>query len=65
MLIYFRAHLDEETQLTNSPFVQTTHWRHWPLMFRQVREVAVGDVVPLRVKLTEALTGQSLVVDLL
>jgi hypothetical protein len=34
-------------------------------MFRQVREVAVGDIVPLRVKLTEALTGQSLGVDLL
>ena len=65
VLLYFRAHLDEETQLTNSPFVQTTHWRHWPLMFRQVREVAVGDVVPLRVKLTEALTGQSLAIELL
>jgi hypothetical protein len=34
-------------------------------MFRQVRQVAAGDVVPLRVKLTEALTGQSLAVDLL
>jgi hypothetical protein len=34
-VLYFRAHLDEETQLTNSPFVQTTHWRHWPLMLRQ------------------------------
>ena len=65
VLLYFRAHLDEETQLTNSPFLQPTHWRHWPLMFREVREVAVGDVVPLRVKLTEALTGQSVVVDLL
>jgi hypothetical protein len=34
-------------------------------MFREVRQVAVGDRVPLRVKLTEALNGQSLSVDLL
>jgi hypothetical protein len=65
VLLYFRAHLDEDTHVSNSPFLQTTHWRHWPLMFREIRPVRVGDRIPLRTHLTESVTGQSLTIDLL
>ncbi|MGE0200701.1 MAG: 50S ribosomal protein L11 methyltransferase [Candidatus Melainabacteria bacterium] len=44
---YFKAHLDEETILTNSPWAPTTHWTQLTFTLPRPRVVQQGDVLPL------------------
>lgn len=64
IVLFFRAHLDEDTQLTNSPLAPATCWgwdvRRFP---RQVR-VSPGDEVAVGVKLEEEDGVQGLSFDL-
>jgi SAM-dependent methyltransferase len=62
--VSFRAHLDEEIQLTNSPFAPPTHWgRDVRGLSRRV-PVAPGDEVALRLELRTERGRQKLHVDL-
>ena len=62
--LYFRAHLDEDLQLTTAPFAPLTSWgRHLRSLSRSV-QVAPGDEVLLRVELTSSGGLQGLQVDL-
>lgn len=64
VVVFFRAHLDEETQLSNSPFAPPTCWG-WDLrsFARQVR-VSPGDEVAIGVTLQDEDGAQSLRFDL-
>ena len=46
---YFKAHLDEDTQLTNSPWAPSTHWTHLIYTLSEAIPVKVGDVIPMEV----------------
>jgi protein arginine N-methyltransferase 1 len=62
--VSFRAHLDEEIQLTNNPFAPLTHWgRDVRGLSRRV-PVAPGDEVALRLELRTERGRQKLHVDL-
>ena len=62
--VYFRAHLDEDLQLTNSPFAPLTSWgRHLRPLSRSI-QVAPGDEVLLRIELLSQGGLQRLAVDL-
>lgn len=64
VVVFFRAHLDEWTQLTNSPFGPPTHWG-WDVRPLQ-KEVPVkpGDAIPVRAELRQWLDRQALAVEL-
>jgi protein arginine N-methyltransferase 1 len=64
LAIYFRAHLDEETQLTNSPFAPPTSWGSPVRPLSSRVQVAAGDEVSLRVQLRGRNGRQYLDVDL-
>lgn len=65
LAIYFRADLDEETQLTNAPFAPLTSWgRPLRSLSRHV-QVVPGDEVGLRVQLLSRGGRQYLDVDLI
>ncbi len=46
---YFKAHLDEDTQLTNSPWAPSTHWTHLIYTLSEAISVKAGDVIPMEV----------------
>jgi len=46
---YFKAHLDEDTQLTNSPWAPATHWTHLIYTLSEGISVQAGDVIPMEV----------------
>lgn len=64
VIVYFKAHLDETTVISNSPFVPVTSWG------RDVRElsglvpVQRGDEIPLTVGLQTVVGRQALSIDL-
>ncbi|HSS78958.1 MAG TPA: 50S ribosomal protein L11 methyltransferase [Thermoanaerobaculia bacterium] len=62
--VYFRADLDEDIQLTNSPFAPLTSWRRQVRPLSRHVEVAPGDEVRLRVELLSRHGRQELDVDL-
>ena len=51
VVLYFRAHLDEEIQLTTSPHAPATHWGWDVRTFSRRVSVAAGDEVALVVEL--------------
>lgn len=64
LAIYFRAHLDEDIQLSNAPFAPPTSWgRPLRSVSRRI-EVKPGDEVALRVQLQSRRGSQFLDVDL-
>lgn len=64
VVVYFKAHLDETTVISNGPFVPVTSWG------RDVRELSAlvpvqrGDEIPLAVALRTVVGRQALSVDL-
>jgi protein arginine N-methyltransferase 1 len=52
---YFKAFLDEETSLTNSPWAPQTHWLHLLYTLPMPRPVQQGDMLPLQVTYDGAL----------
>jgi protein arginine N-methyltransferase 1 len=64
LIVYFRAHLDEETQLGNSPYLPPTHWGWLGRPLSRVVAVAEGDEVPLQVGLEFVAGNERLAVDL-
>ena len=64
LIVYFRAHLDESTVVSNGPFVPLTSWGH------DVRELAKpvwvreGDEIPLRAVIQTILGKHTMTVDL-
>jgi protein arginine N-methyltransferase 1 len=46
---YFKAHLDEDTQLTNSPWAPSTHWTHLIYTLSDAIPVKAGDVIAMEV----------------
>jgi protein arginine N-methyltransferase 1 len=64
IVVFFRAHLDEVTQLTNSPFGPPTHWGWDVRAFSQAVPVKPGDEVPVRAELQQWLERQALAVEL-
>lgn len=64
VVLFFRAHLDEETQLTNSPFAPRTCWG-WDLRsFQRPVRVSPGDEAAVNVTLEERDGFQGLVFEL-
>lgn len=51
VVVFFRAHLDEQIQLTNSPLAPPTHWGWDVRAFARYRAVSPGDEVQLGVRL--------------
>ena len=64
LIVYFRAHLDEETQLGNSPFLPPTHWGWLGRSLSRLMTVTPGDEVPLRAGLESLAGNERLAVDL-
>jgi len=46
---YFKAHLDEDTQLTNSPWAPSTHWTHLIYNLSDAITVKAGDIITMEV----------------
>lgn len=44
---YFKAHMDDEMVLTNSPWAPPTHWTQMVYSFPTRREVKAGEVIPM------------------
>ena len=64
VVLFFRAHLDEQTQLTTSPYAPQTHWGWDVRAFSKQIPVAAGDEVALVVELRAQAGTQGLVVRL-
>ena len=62
--IYFRAHLDEETQLSNSPFAAPTSWGRPVRPLSRRVQVAPGDELVLQVQRRSRRGSQYLDIDL-
>lgn len=55
---YFKAHLDEETILTNSPWAPPTHWTHLIYTLAAPRPVKKGETITMEVIYDGALRVQ-------
>ena len=64
VLVYFRAALDGQTEVSNSPFNPQTHWGHVAYSFSDWLDVSPGARVVVRAKAIETLRDQRLTVDL-
>ncbi len=64
VVLFFRAHLDEEIRLTNSPFAPVTHWGWDIRTFSRRLPVRPGDEVPLAVEIESTLGNQRMNIDL-
>ena len=64
VVLFFRAHLDEEIQLTTSPFAPLTHWGWDVRIFSRRLPVRPGDEVPLAVEIESTFGNQRMVIDL-
>jgi len=63
--MYFRARLDSEVELTNSPFTPSTHWGQVAAKLPREVQVATGDRVGIRVSQKTTLGGRRMCVELL
>jgi SAM-dependent methyltransferase len=64
IVLFFRAHLDEEIQLTNSPFAPLTHWGWDVRIFSRRLSVRPGDEVPLAIEIESGFGNQRMIIDL-
>jgi protein arginine N-methyltransferase 1 len=64
LVIFFRAHLDERTQLTNSPFAPKTHWEWNFRGLSKRRAVKPGDRIKLSSGLIQTFNVQRMEVDI-
>lgn len=64
VVVFFRAHLDEQTQLTNSPFAPATHWGWTVWNLTRRLPVKPGDEALLEIRLESVPGSQRLHVDL-
>lgn len=64
IVLFFRAHLDEEIRLTTSPFSPLTHWGWDVRIFSRRLPVRPGDEVPLAVEIESTLGNQRMSIDL-
>jgi hypothetical protein len=55
---YFKAHLDEDTILTNSPWAPSTHWTHLIYTLAAPYPVKKGEKIPIEVIYDGALRMQ-------
>ena len=55
---YFKAHLDEDTILTNSPWAPPTHWTHLIYTLPAPRPVKKGETIQMEVLYDGALRVQ-------
>lgn len=62
-VLFFRAHLDEVTQLTNSPFARATTWGWDVRTFSHLLPVSPGDEVLLEVEVETTFGRQRLRID--
>lgn len=63
IVLFFRAHLDEEIQLTTSPFAPVTHWGWDVRIFSRRLPVRPGDEVPLAVEIESTFGNQKMNID--
>ena len=63
-VVFFRAHLDEQTQITTSPLAPPTHWGWSIRHFSKRTQVAAGDEVTLTVEFGHRGGVQGLRLDL-
>jgi len=61
--VFFRAHFDETTPLTNAPYMGNTHWRRLWLPFATPKTVDEGEMAPIVARLETHLGKQHLVVE--
>jgi SAM-dependent methyltransferase len=64
VIIYFKAHLDETTVISNGPFVPVTSWGRDVRELSRLLPVERGNQVALRVELENIVGKEQLVVDL-
>ncbi len=64
VVVFFRAYLDERTQLTNSPFAPKTHWEWNFRALSKSRPVKPNDNVKISSELVQTLNVQRIVVDI-
>ena len=64
VLVWFRAHLDDETTLSNSPYAPRTHWGWDARALSRLVAVEPGQEVPFASELRTTLGAQTLHVDL-
>lgn len=64
LVLYFRAHLDERTCLTTSPFAPKTHWGWMVRDLSRTIAVRPGDRVPIDAQVETIMGRQMLRVDL-
>lgn len=64
VVLFFQAHLDEETRLTTSPQAPATHWGWDVRVFSKQIPVAAGDEVTLAVEMLDKAGTQGLGVHL-
>ena len=62
--VFFRAHLDEELQLTNSPLAPITSWGWDVRTFSQRTHVSPGDEVTLSLEIESTFGRQRMTIDL-
>jgi ubiquinone/menaquinone biosynthesis C-methylase UbiE len=64
VVLFFRAHLDEDLRVTNSPYAPLTSWG-WDLrFFSRSMAVSPGDQVALVAEIDSAMGRQKMVVDI-
>ena len=61
--VFFRAHFDATTQLTNAPFVGSTHWHRRRIPFARPLPVEAGTAVRIVARLGTHLGKQRLAVE--
>ncbi len=59
-IVYFRAHLDEELQLSNDPYAPLTHWRPLFIRFSKALRVKKGQLVNLATGIEVVLGSQNI-----
>lgn len=64
VVLFFRAHLDEEIRLTTSPFAPLTHWGWDVRIFSRRQPVRPGDEVPLAIEIESTFGNQRMNIDL-
>ncbi len=65
LVVFFRAELDEATEISNAPYLPGTHWKQVTRGFVEPVTVKAGQMVPFEARVVPGPIGQSIVVRLL